>query len=155
MARRSAPAADLAEFEYALSSFVRDFGLNEPNRTPCETPIPVADAHTLTILAAGPRPQASLATELGVSASTVSRVVDRLVQAGWARRQPDAEDRRRLLLELTDAGRAAAGNLTTQRRARHGELLRRLNPAQRRQVIEGLRLLAAASKGDVSSSAVG
>ncbi len=152
MSRRPRSSAELVEFDAALSAFVRDFGLNEPEQTPCTVPIPVADARTLTVVAAGPIPQSALAAELGVSASTVSRVVDRLVQQGWVERRADAHDRRRLLLQLTDAGARMAREMAARRRARHAEVLGRLNADQRRQVVDGLRLLAQASIADASSA---
>jgi MarR family transcriptional regulator, organic hydroperoxide resistance regulator len=45
-----------------------------------------------------------LATELGMSAGTASKLVDRLEAAGYCRRQLNPDDRRSSLLELTAAG---------------------------------------------------
>jgi DNA-binding MarR family transcriptional regulator len=46
-----------------------------------------------------------LATEAGLSTGAVTTVLDRLERAGYARRVPDAGDRRRVLVELTPAAR--------------------------------------------------
>ena len=46
-----------------------------------------------------------LASEAGLSTGAVTTVLDRLERAGFARRVPDAGDRRRVLVELTPAAR--------------------------------------------------
>ena len=42
----------------------------------------------------------------GVDRTTLTRVADQLVAAGWAERLSEAKDRRQVLLQFTDAGRA-------------------------------------------------
>ncbi len=48
----------------------------------------------------GPLPAGALAPQLGVGASAVTGIVDRLVRAGYAERRPDPEDRRRVLVAV-------------------------------------------------------
>lgn len=56
--------------------------------------------------------QTALGRAVSMDGATVKGTVDRLVRRGWARRVPDPEDRRKLLVDLTDAGRALRlGNL--------------------------------------------
>ena len=47
-----------------------------------------------------------LSETLELANSTMTRMVDQLVQKGLVRRKPDAEDRRIVLVGLTDEGRA-------------------------------------------------
>ena len=49
---------------------------------------------------------ARLAAGMGVTVSTTSRLVDRLVTAGLVERRPSARSRRELALTVTSAGRA-------------------------------------------------
>jgi DNA-binding MarR family transcriptional regulator len=49
----------------------------------------------------------SIANELGMSATTVSAMVDRLVQKGHIRRVPNPGDGRSYFIELTEAGETA------------------------------------------------
>jgi hypothetical protein len=59
-----------------------------------------ADHKALGLIARqGPMPAGALAAQLGVGASAVTGVVDRLVAAGHARRTADPADRRRVLIE--------------------------------------------------------
>jgi DNA-binding MarR family transcriptional regulator len=59
----------------------------------------------LALLAEGSSASSSLADRLTVSPPSVTSVVDGLVGRGLVLRVPDPSDRRRLNLELTDAGR--------------------------------------------------
>ena len=52
-----------------------------------------------------------LASESGLSTGVVTTLVDRLERAGYVRRVRDEVDRRRVLVELTDAARARAGEI--------------------------------------------
>ena len=52
--------------------------------------------------------QAELVPMLGVSPSTASELTDKLLAAGLISREKSPEDKRRLLIYITDAGRAAA-----------------------------------------------
>jgi len=49
-------------------------------------------------------PMSALATRLSVTLSTVSGLVDRLVDAGLAARRADLEDRRQVIVSVTSAG---------------------------------------------------
>ena len=52
-----------------------------------------------------PRPSAKIAKAVGRGAPAVSRSVDALVRSGLVDRAPDPDNRRRLALRLTEAGR--------------------------------------------------
>ncbi len=73
---------------------------------------------------------AAAALELGVHRSNATRVVDRLVRAGLLTREQDPRDRRRLVLELTDAGRRLIANVDDHRRAEIAAVLARVPPDQ-------------------------
>ncbi|MDH2429996.1 MarR family transcriptional regulator [Sphaerisporangium sp. TRM90804] len=49
----------------------------------------------------GPLPAGALAAELGLGASAITALVDRLQRAGYVRRVHDPEDRRRVLISAT------------------------------------------------------
>ena len=66
----------------------------------------------------GPTAASVLASRVGLTAGSVSRMIDRLDAAGCVKRVPDPADRRRVLIEPTSEGmaRIAAyyGGLTTR-----------------------------------------
>lgn len=59
----------------------------------------------------GPMPTGELAEQLALSPSATTRVVDRLISAGLARRVPDPADRRRVKVEHTGAMPAGLGQI--------------------------------------------
>jgi MarR family transcriptional regulator, organic hydroperoxide resistance regulator len=87
----------------------------------------------------------SLAEHMGVTVSTISLALDRLVEEGFARRVPDKADRRRVGVLLTKAGvriRDSSGPLDPDLVA---TLVERLSDEERRQAVWGLKLLADAA----------
>jgi DNA-binding MarR family transcriptional regulator len=55
------------------------------------------------IVSRGPLTAGALATATGLTTGAITGVIDRLEQAGFARREPDANDRRKVLVRATDA----------------------------------------------------
>jgi DNA-binding MarR family transcriptional regulator len=137
---------DVAAAQDALMRFVRNFGLHQPDRTPCGQPLAVSEAHALTEIARdGELRQVELARRLRLEKSTVSRLVANLVGRGWVRRHTADDDGRGVLLAITDAGGTAATRLADARRARLGEVLDRLPQTERGAVLRALELLAEAT----------
>lgn len=105
---------------------------------------------------AGEATVSHLATRLHVSSPTASHLVERLVQAGLARRVEDPEDRRRTLVYLTEQGESLYAQL---REWSHVEQLRgwleQLSPAELDALATGLRALARAAEADRRSMPVG
>jgi MarR family transcriptional regulator, organic hydroperoxide resistance regulator len=70
-----------------------------------EIDLTIAQLRTLLILSEeGPLVIGQIAQRMGIGVSTGGHLVDRLVQAGLAKRTEDAEDRRRTLARLTPKG---------------------------------------------------
>lgn len=80
----------------------------------------------------------TLAELLHVAPSTAMRMVDRLIAAGLADRQTSLADRRVTLLRLTGEGRRTVREVTARRRADLAEIVKRLDPEQRVDLIEAL-----------------
>lgn len=97
---------------------------------------------TLTTLDhAGPTRVTELAGALGVTQPAMTQIVDRLDRHGLVRRTPSPRDRRAVLVELTDAGRAS---IAERRAARVAVLTARfdgLPPEDRQAVIAALPAL--------------
>ena len=86
---------------------------------------------TLVRLAGDGVSQRRLASELGLSAGTVSLRVDRLVRGGLADRQADPDDGRGTLISLTDPGRELFEACAPQHLANAEGLLAGLTQAER------------------------
>ena len=102
-----------------------------------------------------PTPLFDLARHMGVTASTMSLTMDRLVRGGYVVRERSTEDRRRLDLRLTPAGL----RIKKQQKVLEPELvaavLQRLDERRRKQALRGLELLAEASRDMVASGDLG
>ena len=138
------------ELQLRVQRFIRAFGLLEQDQTPCGFPVPPSQAHALHLLAQGEAlPQHLLASELHLDKSTVSRLVDGLVNRGWVERTVNPDDRREVRLRLTAAGRAAVEQLAAAATAKYRGIWERIPPEQRSQVIEALAVLNDALDGAV------
>lgn len=139
-------SADATAAQDALMRFVRNFGLHQPDHTPCGQPLPVSEAHALTEIARqGQLRQIDLARRLKLQKSTVSRLVANLAGRGWVRRHIADDDGRGVLLELTDAGSATADRIAEARRQRFTAVLDRIPDDQRATVVRALQTLAEAA----------
>ncbi|MEV8516062.1 MarR family transcriptional regulator [Dactylosporangium sp. NPDC051484] len=87
-----------------------------------EVDVTLPQYRALVLLATGPRRSAELAQELGVAASTLTRMCDRLCQKGLVRRFQRDGNRRTVWLGLTAAGRGTVGAVMLARQ----EELRRI-----------------------------
>lgn len=98
-------------------------------------------------LGAGGLPLGQLVKELGVSKQAAGQLVDTLVLRGYLERSTDAEDRRKLTVNLTARGRMAAQVQAKARERIDAELLARVGA----QSISHCRktLAALASMGQV------
>ena len=85
-----------------------------------------------------------LARHMGVTPSTMSLNIERLVRRGYVSRERAAEDGRRLKLRLTPAGVRLREAKSVLDPVRVRALLARLAPEQREAGIHGLALLARA-----------
>lgn len=65
-----------------------------------------ADLRCLDWLSEGPRTAGELAVAAGLRPAATTALIDRLSDRGLVRRVPSTEDRRRVMVELTDDGRA-------------------------------------------------
>ena len=133
------------ELQEAVIDFLRGFGLLATHETPCGQPLPVSQAHALTELARQSRTQLQLGDALGLSKSTVSRLVDKLVERQWVTRTSDPTDARCCVVVLTASGRERADDISITRAKRFHRLIDRVDPSEREHVTSAIRLLAKAT----------
>ena len=68
-----------------------------------------ADLRCLDWLTEGPRTAGELATATGLRPAATTALIDRLTTKGFVQRTASPTDRRRVLVEMTDEGRARVG----------------------------------------------
>lgn len=84
----------------------------------------------------------TLAAHLGLAASAITRMVDRLQNAGLVERGADARNRCIHTVELTQAGRELVSKVLARRHARLAEVLARMSPDEHEAAVQAARLFA-------------
>jgi len=87
-----------------------------------------------------------LAAALGVTPANVTGIVERLMEHGLVSRQENPEDRRMLLLRVTDLGETTIANLRERRASHISRILADLHPEELETVFRGLTLLVRAAE---------
>ncbi|GAA1632643.1 MULTISPECIES: MarR family winged helix-turn-helix transcriptional regulator [Brevibacterium] len=90
----------------------------------------------------------TLLQETLVTSGTMTNRIDRLVTAGWVERLPDPDDRRGVLVRLTEAGRATVDSALADLLVKERDILAGLTPAGRRKLASLLRELSTGFDGD-------
>jgi len=113
------------------------------NRLQAETPMAVTWAQfgLLSLLYQRRLDLTTLAREWGVSAPSMSKMVNLLVKRGWITGEPDPTDRRRKLLSLTPTGHQVHERVREAVRKNLACSLDRLNGEQQAQIVSSLDLL--------------
>ena len=88
----------------------------------------------------------ALAAHLKVAPSTLSAAIAKLVDLGYISSDPPPSDKRQRELRLTEKGGEAMAGTSVLDGRRVAALLERLNAADRKRALEGLRLLARAAR---------
>lgn len=91
-------------------------------------------------------PLMDLAKHMGVTPSTMSLSIERLVRLGYVRRTRDRRDARRIALRVSPAGERVREANSVLAPARVRGLLGRLSPPEQTKAIDGLALLARAAQ---------
>ncbi|MBI3097007.1 MAG: MarR family transcriptional regulator [Planctomycetes bacterium] len=133
---KSAERIDLL-FKSVLTRF-----FSIPARQPSSGAVTFAQMRVLWILdSRGPEALSVLARRLGVSNSTATELVDRLVRGGSVRREHSPRDRRQVVLSLRPRGKRLLDEFSRRRRERFERLLRVVDRSDVRRMAEALETL--------------
>ncbi len=106
--------------------------------------VPFAQARLLALLEdLGPARITMLAEQDHTAQPTMTAQVQRLVEQGWAQREPDPADARAALVALTGEGRAQLDRLRAAREAVLAPVVARLDPSDRDAIPRAVATLGA------------
>jgi DNA-binding MarR family transcriptional regulator len=130
----------LTDVAAAVESTVESLvGVLESARLAQSPVVPPAQLRVLTFLARNEHTNMNrLAEALDVVPSSASRLCDRLEATGLLRRLPDPRDRREVRLLLTLQARTLLEELRDRRRAALAEVLGRMSPTRRADLVLAL-----------------
>jgi DNA-binding MarR family transcriptional regulator len=142
----SASAADKPVLEALMALSRAVVGMTTRSLNQVGADVTLTQYRSLVVLASrGPQRTADLAAELGIQPSTATRLCDRLAARGFVRRQPGEDDRRVVLVVLTDAGRNLVGQAMAGRRELLADLLQRVRVTDPQAFAEVATALAVAA----------
>ena len=108
--------------------------------------VTLAQYRALVVLASrGPQRVGDLAGFLDVTASTATRMCDRLVRKGLAQRHRSSSDRRTVRVHISATGRDLVAAVTQRRRGEVQAIVERMPPADRERLVATLRMFADAA----------
>ncbi|MBZ4023599.1 MarR family transcriptional regulator [Rhodobacter sp. TJ_12] len=97
----------------------------------------------VNLMRRGPLPQARLAEFLEIEPISLSRLVDRMQEAGWVERHPDPNDRRIRIVHATDKTRAVISEVKQIAETIYADALTGLSPATTDTLMGALRQIIA------------
>jgi DNA-binding MarR family transcriptional regulator len=130
-----------------LRILVRKLGVLERGEASC-CGITLSQSYTIVEIGRAGTLSVNLLTEiLGVDKSTVSKSVDKLVNNEILVRDTDPEDRRSVILRLSDKGQSVFGEIEKRSTAYFEEVVADVPNDKSEQIIESLQYLVKALKG--------
>ena len=118
-----------------------------------EMELTLSQAQVLQLLHLEPKATGALAANLGISPPAVTQLCDRLLSKKLIRRRESDVDRRSVMVELTEPGRAAMEILRTKRMRAFAEMMTAIEPDAREVLMRGLTGLAGIKSSAVTSAA--
>lgn len=127
-----------------LRILVRDLGILEKSDASC-CGISIAQCHAIVEIGRrGKITLVELADLLGLDKSTMSRTINNLVEADLVLRELDMENRRYVIIQLTDNGRSVFKNTEESMNSYYQSIFSSIPEDKRNQVLESLQLLTSA-----------
>jgi DNA-binding MarR family transcriptional regulator len=104
------------------------------------TSVPAVQIRILYLLGSrGPKRMTDIADALSVSMPASTAIVEKMVQARLVQRQADPQDRRVILVSLTDEGQKALKGVLAVHEARTKEVLSLLPPPKQQKMIDAFQ----------------
>lgn len=123
---------------------MRKFQMRDRNEISC-CGVTVSQCYTLDVLGEhGEMSMVQLARKMFLDKSTMTRVVDGLVERELVARRFDDSDRRMIYVALTAAGRKLLAGIRTQQLHSLRQILERIPTNERQKLLDGLEIFAEA-----------
>jgi DNA-binding MarR family transcriptional regulator len=144
-----------AEVEEVLNSFTEIMSglmIDQYQKQITELELTLPQAQLLRILRRAPMQTGQLAAEMRISAPAITQLTDRLIRKGLIERSGAADDRRCVIVALSDEGRHLVDQFRQRRREIFNEALADLSETERRQALEVLEKVVKALESYESST---
>ena len=153
IATKPAKPALNPEVRAALLAYIDALALAEPVQAQLwqEAEITLTQLMVLRELRRSPEKTGRLGEKVGLSATSVTRLIDRLERRGLVSRQRDGADRRQVEIHLEAAGELMLGEVRFLRGSNIHRAIEAMPAADRRQLVASLNKLVSAARAFATS----
>ncbi|WP_134686973.1 MarR family winged helix-turn-helix transcriptional regulator [Brevibacillus migulae] len=130
----------------AVQQFIRLFGVLEQTETPCGFSMSLSQVFAMQELEKSSMSMKELAEKLRLERSSVSRLIDSLVKGGFVSRELNEQNRREVVLRLTEKGERSMETLREQSIRFYESILSNVEANEQQKVLEGFQIFTAALK---------
>ena len=144
-----------AEMEEVLNSFTEIMSglmIDQYQKQITELELTLPQAQVLRVLRRGPLQTGQLAAQMRISAPAITQLTDRLIRKGLIERSAAVDDRRCVIVALSDEGRSLVDQFRQRRGEIFDEALSELSEKERRQAVEVLEKVVKALETYESSA---
>lgn len=122
-----------------VQQFIRSFGLLEQTTTPCGFSMSLSQVFAIQELEKKTLTITELAEKLRLERSSVSRLIDGLVKGGFVSRELNANNRREVILQLTEKGTNTVRRVRNHSVQFYNEILENLSENEQLMFYEGIQ----------------
>jgi DNA-binding MarR family transcriptional regulator len=133
---------EILELRSTVQLFIRLFCLLEQNVTPCGFDLSPSQVFALQELEDKTLTMGELADRLLLERSTVSRLIDNLVKGGFANRVLNQENRREVLVSLSDKGQRSLQQVRERSIQYYESILEIVSEEDQYQILKVFKLFA-------------
>lgn len=135
------PEKTPVRIEEVLNSFAEVMSalmIDQYQKQIAELDLTLPQAQALRILRRGPVPTGQLGCQLRISAPAITQLTDRLIRKGLIERRAAEEDRRCVIVALSERGRLLVDRFRQSRREVFSRALEHLSQSEQEQIVETL-----------------
>ena len=151
----SSPARRVEEVLSSFTEMMSGLMIDQYQKQLTELELTLPQAQVLRVLRRGPLQTGQLAGEMRSSAPAVTQLTDRLIRKGLIERHAAADDRRCVIVALSEDGRRLVDRFRERRRDIFDEALAELTETERRQAFEVLEKVVKALENYDSGASLG
>jgi DNA-binding MarR family transcriptional regulator len=138
------PPARIEEVLNSFTELMSGLLIDQYQEHIAELELTLTQAQVLRVLRRGPLPTGQLAVELKISAPAITQLTDRLLRKGLIERKHSTDDRRAVIVALSEQGSCLVDQFRQRRREIFSGALAHLSRAEQGQVVEVLGKVVAA-----------
>jgi DNA-binding MarR family transcriptional regulator len=135
---------DMEDLRQSVQKFYRLFGFLNQNVTPCGFQLSTSQVFSLQELEDKALTIGELAERLLLERSSVSRLIDNLEKNGFVSRALNEENRREVLVSLTNKGRNSLQKVREQSLHYYESILEDVSEYDQQQILTGFKLFTKA-----------